>query len=183
MGDLRNALGGVRWLLRLSADERIGLQRLAAFGAQQAAERRAPGIDPDAIVSPLCTIRFGERVVIGRKANIGNYCTIFGGWETAVATIGAGALLGPGAVVVAGNHLVEGREWIRDQGFEELDATVGEGAWLGANCTVVGCRVGDGAVIGAGAVAVKDVPDGAIALGVPARVVGYRPGWPAPSAA
>jgi acetyltransferase-like isoleucine patch superfamily enzyme len=48
---------------------------------------------------------------------------------------------------------------------------------------VVGCRVGDGAVIGAGAVAVKDVPDGAIALGVPARVVGYRPGWPAPSAA
>jgi acetyltransferase-like isoleucine patch superfamily enzyme len=37
-----------------------------------------------------------------------------------------------------------------------------------------GVRIGKGAVIGSGAVVKQDIPDGAIAVGVPARVVGNR---------
>ena len=47
--------------------------------------------------------------------------------------------------------------------------------WLGANVIVKqGVHIGNGAVIGAGAVVTKDIPDYAIAVGVPAKVIKYR---------
>ena len=49
--------------------------------------------------------------------------------------------------------------------------------WLGAGVTVLdGARIGQGAVIGAGAIVKSDIPPNAIAVGVPARVIGMRPG-------
>jgi acetyltransferase-like isoleucine patch superfamily enzyme len=52
---------------------------------------------------------------------------------------------------------------------------IGDGAWLGHAVIVLsGVHVGDGAVIGAGSVVTKDIPADAIAVGSPARVVGYR---------
>lgn len=50
--------------------------------------------------------------------------------------------------------------------------TIGAGAYLGANVTVLcGCDIGAGSVIGAGAVVVKPIPAGVVAVGVPARIV------------
>jgi UDP-2-acetamido-3-amino-2,3-dideoxy-glucuronate N-acetyltransferase len=52
--------------------------------------------------------------------------------------------------------------------------TVGTGASLGANCTILpGVTIGRGAMVGAGAVVTRDVPPHAIVVGNPARVVGY----------
>jgi serine acetyltransferase len=50
--------------------------------------------------------------------------------------------------------------------------TIGNNCFLGAGCKIIGdIRVGDNVKIGANAVVVKDVPDGATAVGVPARII------------
>ena len=52
---------------------------------------------------------------------------------------------------------------------------VGDGAWIGHGVTILqGVSIGRGAVIAAGAVVVHDVPDNALAAGVPAKVVRLR---------
>lgn len=53
--------------------------------------------------------------------------------------------------------------------------TIGEGAYLGANVTVLaGCHIGRRAVVGAGAVVTRPVPDGSRVAGVPAREIPVR---------
>ena len=57
---------------------------------------------------------------------------------------------------------------------------IGADVWVGAHVTIMpGITVGPGAVLGAGCVVTRDVPPGAIVTGVPGRVAGYRPGFPA----
>lgn len=52
---------------------------------------------------------------------------------------------------------------------------IGDNVDFGANVTVIGnVRIGNNAVIGAGSVVVKDVPDNAVVAGNPARIIKYR---------
>jgi acetyltransferase-like isoleucine patch superfamily enzyme len=52
---------------------------------------------------------------------------------------------------------------------------IGDDVWIGQNVTILsGVKIGQGAVIGAGSIVTSDVPDYAIACGVPARVKKYR---------
>jgi acetyltransferase-like isoleucine patch superfamily enzyme len=52
---------------------------------------------------------------------------------------------------------------------------IGDRVWLGANVTVLkGVSIGDDAIIGAGSVVTKNIPEKAIAVGVPAKVIRYR---------
>jgi acetyltransferase-like isoleucine patch superfamily enzyme len=169
-------------LADLPGDARRGLVDLAQVQAKEnVTPRRRPTIDPTSIISPLASIRFDERVEIGARATIGPWCCVWGGWSRTWARVGADALLSPGVILVAGNHGMDGTGPIRDQPFIELDVEIGEGAWIGAHAVVVGCRVGRGAVVGAGAVVTSDIPYYAIAVGIPARVVGSRDNVEQPS--
>ena len=58
---------------------------------------------------------------------------------------------------------------------ETSEVIIGNDVWIGARVIILdGIRIGDGAIIGAGSVVTKDVPDYAIVAGTPAKVLKYR---------
>lgn len=130
-------------------------------------------------------IRIGSGVFIGRNtilsckngdielgdgANIGFNCELFSASRVAV---GPGTLLAAYCYLIGGDHdAADAARPVLDQGRVSRGVSVGAGAWLGAGVKVLdGVRIGDRAVIGAGAVVRSDVPDGATAVGVPAKVL------------
>ena len=114
-------------------------------------------------------------VVVGRNAKVEAFAFIPSG-----VTIADGAFVGPhvcftndrlpSAVGEDGRQLGAG-DW------EVVPTTVGRGASIGANATVLcGITIGERALVAAGAVVTRDVPPGCLVRGNPARVVGPRPG-------
>lgn len=68
-----------------------------------------------------------------------------------------------------GRHLGENEE------PERVSTVIGNDVWIGLRAIIkAGVKIGNGAVIDAGAVVTKDIPDYAIAVGVPAKVIRYR---------
>lgn len=96
---------------------------------------------------------------IGPGFYIGHYGGI---WVSPRARIGANCSISQGVTIgVAGRDRSRGPE-------------LGDRVWIGPNAVVTGkIRVGSGAVIGANSLVACNVPENGVALGVPARVVGY----------
>lgn len=178
MNRLRTFALAARRLAAIPDDEWAAQRALNRWVAREhVLPLREPGISPDAWISPLASLRFANRVEIGELVAVGPGACVWGGATTAWARIGAEAQIGPGALVLAGNHRVDGPGPVRRLGFDDADVTVGSGAWIGANAVVIGCTVGEGAVVGAGSVVTRDVPAGAVVVGAPAEVRRYREGW------
>lgn len=105
----------------------------------------------------------------GRNTTIGRYCSIA---RTAFAA--------------TANHPMERKSThgyfhspslgYADALVEYTELTIGNDVWMGHNSVVMPsvATIGDGAVVGAGAVVFKDVPPYAVVVGNPARVVRYR---------
>jgi acetyltransferase-like isoleucine patch superfamily enzyme len=112
-------------------------------------------------------------ITVEEGANIGFNCEVF---SASRVTIGRDTLLAAYCYVIGGDHdFSDPAAAVLEQGRRSAGVTIGEGAWLGAGAKILdGVRIGDRAVIGAGAVVREAVADGAIAVGVPARVVGQR---------
>lgn len=91
-------------------------------------------------------------------------------------TIGRYFHPGRGLTIYSSNHnYAAGSRIPYDEIQILLPVTIGDFVWCGANVTLLpGVTVGEGAVIGAGSVVVKDVPRCAIVGGNPARVLKYR---------
>jgi acetyltransferase-like isoleucine patch superfamily enzyme len=106
-------------------------------------------------------------------ANIGFNCELFSGSHV---RIGRETLLAAYCYVIGGDHdFSDASRPVLEQGRKSAGVDIGAGAWLGAGARILdGVKIGDRAVIGAGAVVREGVPEGAIAVGVPARIVGRR---------
>ena len=91
-------------------------------------------------------------------------------------TIGVGVDIAPNCALYAYDHGFAPDKTVREQALETKgDIVIEDHAWLGVGVIVLsGVRIGKGAVIGAGSVVTKDIPDDAIAVGNPARVVKMR---------
>jgi acetyltransferase-like isoleucine patch superfamily enzyme len=92
--------------------------------------------------------------------------------------IGNDCLIASHVVFIPENHVFDRRDVaIREQGGTRKGIRIGDDVWLATGAVVLdGVSIGRGAVIGAGSVVTKDIPDYAIAVGVPARVIGQRGG-------
>jgi acetyltransferase-like isoleucine patch superfamily enzyme len=89
--------------------------------------------------------------------------------------IGADCAIGPGCYLTDHDHGMDPSLPPLAQPLLSAPTRLGKEVWLGAHVTVLkGITIGDRAVIGAGSVVTKDIPPGAVAIGVPARVVRYR---------
>jgi len=121
------------------------------------------------IIGKHCNI--GQNVVIGPDVTIGNGCKIQNNVSVYKGvTLEDDVFCGPSIVFT---NVYNPRAHIRR--MNELRPTlVRKGATLGANCTVVcGHSIGRYAFLGAGAVVTSEVPDYALMVGVPARIVGW----------
>ena len=112
-------------------------------------------------------------IALGDGANIGFNCEIF---SASRVTIGADTLLAAYCYVIGGDHdFSDPSAAVLAQGRRSSGVTIGAGAWLGAGAKILdGVTIGDRAIVGAGAVVRDAVAAGAIAVGVPARIVGQR---------
>ena len=119
----------------------------------------------------------------GRHTTIGDGCFVnvnFTVQDDARVTIGNHCSFGPNVTIVTPQHPLlpgERRSILCADGVERHvcyaePVTIGNDCWFGANVTVCpGVTIGDGCVIGAGAVVTRDIPPMSIAAGVPARVI------------
>jgi len=112
-------------------------------------------------------INIGDNVGIGAFANIGGSGGI---------TIGKNTIIAQYFSAHPENHIFESTSKpIRSQGTSRKPIVIGEDCWIGAKVTIVaGISIGRGAIIGAGSVVTKDIPDFSIAVGNPARTIKSR---------
>jgi acetyltransferase-like isoleucine patch superfamily enzyme len=116
----------------------------------------------------------GGSVHIGSNTHIQPRC-IFSAFMSPIV-VGSGVLIAPNCAFYPYDHGTATDKPIMNQPLKTKGGIViGDDVWLGFGVVVLdGVRIGKGAVIGAGSVVTRDVPEGAIALGVPARVVRMR---------
>ncbi len=114
-----------------------------------------------------------EKVEIGENVYINSHVSLNGqGW----LTLGDNILIGPYTSIWTSNHSFANPDIpINQQGDEFRPVSIGNDVWIGAQVVILpGVHIGNGAVIGAGSIVTKDIPEYAIVVGNPARVVKSR---------
>jgi len=118
----------------------------------------------------------GAVKISGKKLSLGKGSYMNSGYissGTAGVSIGAWCAIGYNVSIIAVTHDIHfpsGPESLRP--LNEKAVRIGDGVWIGNNVVILpGCTVGNFAVIGANSVVNRDIPDFAVCVGMPARVV------------
>jgi len=112
-------------------------------------------------------------ILLGDRVNIGFNAEVFSGSRV---ELGDDCLLAAYTYVVGGGHQFDDADTsVIDQEHTSEGIHLGKGVWLGAGAKVMdGIRIGDRTVVGAGAVVTKDLDEGIVAAGLPAKKIRDR---------
>jgi maltose O-acetyltransferase len=121
----------------------------------------------------------GNNVYIakGNKVTFGSGCRINENAHIEKVNIGNDVLIAPNVSILSRMHEFSRTDIPMSlQGYrEEKTVTIGNDVWLGRNVVVLpGVTIGNGAIVAAGAVVTKSVPDFAIVAGIPAAIISSR---------
>jgi acetyltransferase-like isoleucine patch superfamily enzyme len=109
----------------------------------------------------LCRSLLGMK--IGRDVSIG-LMAMFDVFFPQLISIGDNSIIGYNTTILTHEFLVKD--------YCKGPVEIGAGVLIGSNVTILpGVRIGDGAVVGAGSLVNRDIPPGALAAGVPARII------------
>lgn len=114
-------------------------------------------------------IRIGDNVYIRRFVTLGADSGII---------IGSNVIISDFVSLISADHEYSNNDTpIRIQGIkiEKKPIIISDDVWIGEKVTILKMvKIGKGAIIGAGSVVTKDIPDYAVAAGNPAKVIKYR---------
>lgn len=126
------------------------------------------GLEIDATVTvftPLY-INYGKHTKIGKNVFINFDCVFL---DLGGITIDDGVLIAPGVKLLSEGHPVSPGE---RHSLIPKSIHIKKNAWIGAGATILqGVTIGENAIVAAGAVVSKDVPDNTIVGGIPAKVI------------
>ena len=150
-----------RILQKLNFMDRSDFEGIAATVAEL-----LPGSE-GAFINPPFYCDYGTHIKVGKNFCANYNCTII---DVAVVTIGDNCQMAPNVAIYTAGHPVY--PTTRNSAYEYGKAvTIGDNVWIGGNTVILpGVHIGNNAVIGAGSVVTKDIPDWCIAVGNPCRV-------------
>ena len=115
----------------------------------------------------LCDL--GYQIRLGNNVFINYQCVFL---DIAPITIGDDTLIGPNVGIYTATHPTDPAQRLAGKCWSE-PITIGRNVWIGGSAVILpGVTIGDGAVVAAGAVVTKDIPENAIAAGNPAKIIG-----------
>ncbi len=113
---------------------------------------------------------FGRHIIIGKNVFINHACSFL---DLGGITIEDDVMIGPKVNLITENHPVNPLE---RKSLILHSILIKRNAWIGAGSTILpGITIGENAIVAAGALVNKNVPDNTIVAGVPAKVIGAIP--------
>lgn len=124
--------------------------------------------NPQVFIEPSFRCDYGFNIHFHGFALVNYNCVIL---DTSPVHIGKNAFIAPGVCLACAGHGILPNQ--RAEGVSTSSPiTIEDDVWIGANATIIGgVTVGKGSIIGAGSVVIRDIPQGVIAAGNPARVI------------